>query len=82
MSDSNREWGENTDEAIRRRNVLSMARKHRLISPLDDGFQYFWFKDLRAMTATDLRIVADELDRLNAPLEKQIAEDFNPKTES
>ena len=40
MSDSNREWGENTDAAIHSRNVLSNVRKYKDIGPLDDGFQF------------------------------------------
>lgn len=42
------------------------------IGPLDDGFQYFWIKDRGAMSATDLRIIADELDQRNKDWQEQI----------
>lgn len=49
----------------RRKVVVSKSRER--IGPLDDGFQYFWI-DEGAASAFDLRCIADELDRLNAPL--------------
>jgi len=72
MSDSNREWGENTDEAIHRRKVISGLNKYKEIRPLDDGFQHFWVKDRGAFSATDLRIIADELDARNKDWREQV----------
>ena len=77
MSDSNREWGENTDEAIHRRKVLAGVIKHREIGLLDDGFRYFWVKDRGAFSATDLRIIADELDARNKDWAEQIERDLS-----
>jgi hypothetical protein len=77
LSDSNRDWGENTDEAIQRRNILSKVRQHEEIIPLEDGFQYFYPLGRGGLSAVVLRIIADELDRLNAPWKKQIEEDLS-----
>jgi len=76
MSDSNREWGQNTDEAIHRRKVISSLNKYKEIGPLDDGFQYFWIKDRGALSARDLRIIADELDARNQDWKAQIERDL------
>lgn len=75
MSDSNRDYAASADEEIFRRNILAKVRKYEEIVPLDDGFRYFWIKDRGAMSAAVLRIIADELDRLNAPIKKQMEED-------
>jgi len=72
MSDSNREWGQNTDDAIHRRKVISSLNKHKEIGPLDDGFQYFWIKDRGALSAKDLRVIADELDARNKNWREQV----------
>lgn len=77
MSDSNREWGENTDEAIHRRRVLAGVNKHREIVSLDDGFKHYWVKDRGAFSATDLRIIADELDARNRDWAEQIERDLS-----
>lgn len=75
MSDSNRDYAASTDGEILRRNILAKVRKYEEIVPLEDGFRYFWVKDRGAMSAAVLRIIADELDRLNAPIKKQLEED-------
>lgn len=49
----------------RRKIVIDGCYKHDEISPLDDGFQYFWIKNRGALSAFDLRVIADELDRRN-----------------
>ena len=77
MSDSGKEWGQNSDGSIRRRNVISTVKRNNDIGPNDDGFQYFWVKDRGAFSANDLRVIADELDRMNEEWESRIAEDFN-----
>lgn len=43
-----------------------------------DGFVYFWPERLNGhLSARQLRIIADELDRRNAPWEKVISDYFN-----
>jgi hypothetical protein len=77
MSDSNREWGENSDEAIHRRRVLLFVNKHKEIGPLDDGFQYFFANGRGGFSAVDLRIIADELDARNRNWQAQIERDLS-----
>jgi hypothetical protein len=43
---------------------------------IEDGFRYF-FTSRGAMSAADLRIIADELDRLNSTWDKQLAEELS-----
>ena len=76
MSDSNRELGQNTDEAIHRLKVIAIVNEHKDIGPLDDGYQYFWIKDRGALSATDLRIIADELDARNKDWREQVERDL------
>lgn len=48
------------------------------IGPLEDGFQYYFLAGLHgALSANDLRIIADELDRRNATWQKQIEQDLS-----
>ena len=42
---------------------------------MDDGYQYFWIANRGALSASDLRIIADELDRLNADWDAQVKAD-------
>ena len=53
-----------------RKRVLECCKEYDEIVPLDDGYRYFWVKDRGAMSAADLRIVADELDRQNEAWDK------------
>jgi hypothetical protein len=48
-----------------RERIIAHCRKYNDIGPLEDGFQYFWVENRGAMSAADLRVIADELDRLN-----------------
>lgn len=48
-----------------KKTVVEKAHEYGDIEPLDDGYQYFWVKDRGAFSANDLRLIADELDRLN-----------------
>lgn len=57
----------------RRKVVVSKSLER--IGPLDDGFQYFWI-DGGAASAFDLRCIADELDKINAPLKSEIDQFF------
>ncbi len=74
MGDPNREVDE-VRQRILRRNILSKVNEHEEIIVFDDGFRYFWPMGRGGMSAEVLRIIADELDRLNAPWKKQIEED-------
>jgi hypothetical protein len=51
-----------TDEHYQK--VISNCHEDNLIGPLEDGYQYFW-TNRGALSARDLRIIAEELDRLN-----------------
>lgn len=57
-----------------RKRVVDKCHEYNEIGPLDDGFQCFWIKDRGAASAFDLRCIADELDRLNAPLKAELDE--------
>lgn len=72
MSDSGREFGQNTDEAIRRRNILNNARLNKHFQMLEDG--YYWYCPPAEMAFDDftLRVIADELDRVNKGWDAQV----------
>lgn len=55
-----------------RQRVIANCDNRNEIGPLEDGFQYFWIKDRGALSAFDLRILADELDRRNKDWQEQI----------
>jgi len=55
-----------------RSRIIALLDKNKDIGPLDDGFQHFWIKDRGALSATDLRIIADELDARNADWKAQM----------
>jgi len=69
----------NEQEQFKKR-VIEGCNKYKEIGPLDDGYQYFWIKNRGALSSQCLRIIADELDRLNADWDKvvqsQAAKDF------
>lgn len=73
MSDSNRDFGKNTDEAIMRRKILAGVRRHGDIISGDDGYRIFWPDPRRGfLDAFALRVIADELDRLNKDWDEQV----------
>lgn len=57
--------------------MIANCDKYNEIGPLDDGFQYFWIKNRGALSANDLRIIADELDRRNKDWQEQIERDLS-----
>ncbi len=63
--------------------IIEMVHQRGEIAPLDDGFQRWWPSNHGAISSDDLRIIADELDRLNEPLAKSIELYFsmNPPTD-
>ncbi len=54
--------------------VVLEKSKNEII-PLEDGYHYFWVSGKGAMSADELRIIADELDRMNKPWEDIINND-------
>ena len=58
-------------EEIDRRVVESLDKRQEVIT-LDDGFQYFWIENRGALTAHNLRAIADELDRRNSAWKEQV----------
>ncbi len=57
------------------KHVVVMADIHGDISPLEDGYQYFWHSK-GALSAADLRAIADELDRRKEEWDKKVREDL------
>lgn len=53
------------------KSLLNKAYQRKDIDKLDDGYFYF-FNDSGAITAAQLREIADELDRRNADWDKQV----------
>lgn len=81
MSDSGRDFGQNTDEAIRRRKVLAAVRRDGDIITGDDGYRVFWPDHRRGfLDAFALRVIADELDRLNKDWDEQVKRDLSCET--
>ena len=64
-------WLEN-----RRKRLIEKCEQYNEFGPLDDGYQCFWIKDRGALSATDLRIIADELDRRNKEWDEKIKEAY------
>ena len=53
-----------------RQKVIASCDRYNAIAPLDDGSYCFWVKDRGALSASALRVIADELDRRsNAPVD-------------
>lgn len=52
--------------------VIDRCDKYNEIVELEDGFKYFWVKDRGALSAGDLRIIADELDDRNKDYQEQV----------
>lgn len=58
--------------------LIANCDKYDEIGPLDDGYRYFWIKDRGALSARDLRIIADELDRRNKEWDEHIQREIGP----
>jgi hypothetical protein len=57
--------------------VLRIAHQRKEFFLDVDGFVYFWpEKNIGHLSSNQLRWLADELDRINAPWEKQIEEEL------
>ena len=67
-----------TEKEKYKERVLSKIRKRKDICSAEDGFMvYCPTAFIGFHTAESLRIIADELDRLNEPWQKQINEYFD-----
>lgn len=62
--------------------VLECVNQRQEICQEVDGFRYYWPHNHPhgCLSAAALRIIADELDRLNEPIEKIIEEQLNEHT--
>jgi hypothetical protein len=61
-------------EKIQREQLL--AKIHKEIEPLEDGFFYYFPDKAGGLSSHVLRLIADELDKKNESWERQIAEYF------
>lgn len=62
----------------RQKKLIEVIDQNKDIIAGDDGFYIFWPTRISsgALTAQDLRIIADELDRRNAPWQSQLEKYF------
>lgn len=56
--------------------LISIVMNSGDIAPTDSGHYVYFAGDRGYLTADEMRIIADELDRLNKPLDDSIAEYF------
>jgi type IV secretory pathway VirJ component len=56
--------------------IIKMLEEQGELVTGDDGFVYYWPSKNGALSAHDLRIIADELDRRNARWEAEITAYF------
>ena len=57
--------------------LLSVKEQKEIIADVS-GFYYYWPKGNKGMfCSASLRVIADELDRINEPLDKEIEAYFN-----
>ena len=63
-----------TDDLVKR--ILERANTEGDIVRGDDGFYVYWPRRAGALPAYQLRALADELDRLNEPYEKELNKYF------
>lgn len=59
-----------------RKKLLRSCEEYSEFGPCDDGYQYFWIENRGCLSAEDLRIIADELDRRNKDWDEQLSEYF------
>lgn len=76
MSDSGREWARTPDNAFKRKRILRGLEQHSHIVTDNDGYKLFWPSQLGCgLDAFALRVIADELDRLNRDWDEQVKRD-------
>lgn len=59
--------------------IVQMAEDADEFVKLEDGFVYYWPNKPGAITAHELRFLADELDNRNAEYVKELIEYFGDK---
>ena len=62
-----------------RSRIIASCDEHGDICPLEDGFQYYW-TNRGALTADNLRTIADELDRRNKDWQDLIEKEMKEST--
>ena len=58
--------------------IIKLADERGEFQALEDGFVYYWPSSGGAISARQLRLLADELDRRNADWERQINDEIGP----
>lgn len=61
--------------------IIKLADERGEFQALEDGFVYYWPSGGGAISAHQLRLLADELDRRNADWERQLSEYFEGQKE-
>lgn len=56
--------------------IIELADERKEFVALEDGYSYYWPKEGGALSTNDLRVLADELDRRNAPWDKVVKDYF------
>lgn len=65
------------EQEIEKRMVVHLVHERGDIIQVEDGFYNFWpVKNRGYFTAHNLRCIADELDRLNAPIQADLEKYF------
>lgn len=68
------------EKSNRREDILRKVEERKEICTLEDGFMYYFPSTQGGLSASVLRIIADELDRMNADWQKQIDEYFDKQS--
>lgn len=58
------------------KSVIVNAETFGQFAQMEDGYWYYWVGSRGALTAFGLRVLADELDRRNAPWGEQVRRDI------
>lgn len=78
MSDTDCESGQTPGNAFRRKRILRGVERHSHIVTDNDGYKLFWPCQLGSgLDAFALRVIADELDRLNKDWDEQVKRDLS-----
>lgn len=54
----------------RKQYLIALIEERGEFEVFEDGYTYYWPNDQGGMTAHELRTIADELDRRNAPVDE------------
>lgn len=64
-------------QAEQRQRLIALCDERREIAPLEDGYQYYFAANNGALSATNLRWIADELDARNAAWDEIVRNDMS-----